>query len=42
MEGLESKDVLDVKAGAKPDGGEVGSDGGGLNQIAKDTKKKPK
>ena len=29
LEGLESKDVLDVQAGAKPDGGEVGSDGGG-------------
>ena len=27
LEGLESKDVLDMKAGAKPDGGEVGSDG---------------
>ena len=27
LEGLESKDVLDVQAGAKPDGGEVGSDG---------------
>ena len=27
LEGLESKDVLDVQAGAKPDGGKVGSDG---------------
>ena len=29
LEGLESKDVLDVQAGAKPDGGKVGSVGGG-------------
>ena len=27
LEGLEGEDVLDVQARAKPDGGEVGSDG---------------